>query len=112
MTNYRYSDIICSGRLSLDFVAGTISLHKLSEAMHLGKLGEQIVFKSKKSFSNIQFIDAIPADAATYYDKKTTRDKVAQNAYRNSKRLQDSINELFIIDIMREGIKNGDPRLQ
>ena len=95
-----------------DFVAGTISLRKLSEAMRLGKLGEQIVFKSQRSFSNIQFIDAIPADAATYYDRKKARDDEARKAYRNSKRSKDSINELFIIDIMREGIKNGDPRLQ
>ena len=43
-----------------DFVAGTISLSKLSEAMRLGKLGEQIVFKSKEAFSRIRFIEAEP----------------------------------------------------
>ena len=34
-----------------DFVSGAISLAKLSEAMRLGKLGEQVVFKSKTAFS-------------------------------------------------------------
>ncbi len=95
-----------------DFIAGTISLAKLSEAMRLGKQGEQIVFKSRESFSHIRFISAEPADAATYYEKKTTRDRSAQNAYRSSKRSADSINELFMIDIMRERIENGDPRLR
>ena len=95
-----------------DFVSGTISLTKLSEAMHLGKLGEQIVFKSQKSFSQIRFINAEPASATDYYEKKTIRDREARRAYRNTKKSSDSINELFMIDIMREGIKNGDPRLR
>ena len=95
-----------------DFVAGAISLPKLSEAMRLGKLGEQIVFKSKKSFSHIRFIGAETADAATYFEKKTVRDREAPRAYRRSKRSADSINELFMIDIMREGIQNGNPRLR
>ena len=95
-----------------DFISGTISLSKLSEAMHLGKLGEQIVLKSKKAFSHIEFITAELAEADTYYEKKNARDLEARLAYRNSKKTKDSINELFMIDIMREGIKNGDPRLQ
>ncbi len=33
------------------------------------------------------------------------------NKYRNIAANQPSNNEIFIIDIMREGIKNGDPRL-
>lgn len=95
-----------------DFIAGTISLSKLSEAMHLGKPGEQVVLKSKKAFSQIRFRDAEPADALTYYEKKTNRDLQARRAYRNVKSSKDSLSELFILDIMREGIKNGDPRLQ
>lgn len=34
---------------------GTISLQKLSNAMRLGKLGEQIVLKSEKAFSKIEY---------------------------------------------------------
>lgn len=95
-----------------DFVAGTISLNRLSKAMRLGNLGEQIVFKSEVSYSKIHFIEAESVDAATYFEKKISRDREAQRAYRSSKKSSDSINELFILDIMREGIKNGDPRLQ
>ena len=53
---YRADDSYFS--FAQDFVSGAISLRKLSEAMHLGKLGEQIVLKSEKSFSQIRFIDA------------------------------------------------------
>ncbi|MDO4418620.1 MAG: DUF3990 domain-containing protein [Eubacteriales bacterium] len=35
-----------------DFVSGVIPLSKLSEAMHLGRLGERIVFKSREEFGN------------------------------------------------------------
>ena len=107
---YRADDSYFS--FAQDFVAGTISLSKLSEAMRLGKLGEQIVFKSQKAFTRIRFTEAIPAEAATYYEKKIARDNEARRAYRGNKHRPDSINELFIIDIMREGITNGDPRLQ
>ena len=107
---YRADDSYFS--FAQDFIAGTISLSKLSEAMRLGKLGEQIVFKSKISFAHIHFIDAEPADSRTYYTKKTARDREARKAYRSIKQTSDDFNELFMIDIMREEIKNGDPRLQ
>ncbi|WP_028510490.1 DUF3990 domain-containing protein [Ruminococcus sp. NK3A76] len=107
---YRADDSYFS--FAQDFVAGTISLSKLSEAMLLGKLGEQIVFKSQRSFSHIRFAGAEPADAETYYIKKNTRDTEARREYRKTKRSQDSINDIFMLDIMREGIKNGDPRLR
>ena len=107
---YRADDSYFS--FAQDFVSSTISLAKLAEAMRLGKLGEQIVFKSKRSFSRLHFLEAEPADASIYYEKKMTRDREARRAYRDSKHTTDSINDLFMIDIMREGMKNGDPRLQ
>ena len=94
-----------------DFVAGTISLQKLSEAMHLGKLGEQIVLKSRLAFEHIRFVDAKPAEADIHYGKKCFRDREARLAYRRSRTSSDGINELYMIDIMREGMENGDPRL-
>lgn len=40
-----------------DFVAGVISLEKLSEAMRLGKLGEQIVLKSPRHLTRLNLSD-------------------------------------------------------
>ena len=80
--------------------------------MRLGKLGEQVVLKSRAAFQNIRFIGAEPADAATYYEKKTVRDREARAAYRSMRQSPEGISELFMLDIMREEIKNGDPRLR
>jgi len=107
---YRADDSYFS--FAQDFISGAISLAKLSEAMKLGKLGEQIVFKSRTAFSRIRFAGAEPADASVWYEKKAARDRAARRAYRSTRQSSDSINELFIIDIMREEITNGDPRLQ
>ena len=98
-----------------DFISGTISFSKLSEAMRLGKLGEQIVFKSKECFipqKHIRYVNSEPANADIYYEKRSSRDKKARLDYRNAKNQTDGINELFMIDIMREGITNDDPRLR
>lgn len=95
-----------------DFVAGTISFQKLSEAMRLGRLGEQIVLKSQTAFGKIHFLDARPAAADIYYEKKVLRDREARREYRRTRQSSAGINELYMIDIMREGIENGDPRLQ
>ena len=95
-----------------DFVAGTISLSRLSEAMRLGKLGEQIVFKSREAFSRIRFLGAEPASTLVYYPQKRNRDRAAKEAYHDRKRSADNIHDLFMIDIMREEIQNDDPRLR
>ena len=107
---YRADDSYFS--FAQDFISGTISLAKLSEAMKLGKLGEQIVLKSRASFSHIQFIASEPANSDIYYEKKNARDLDARRAYRKTRGSADNISGLFMIDIMREGIKNGDPRLR
>ena len=107
---YRADDSYFS--FAQDFVSGAISLRKLSEAMRLGKLGEQVVLKSEKSFSQIRFIDAEAAAAEIYFEKKSIRDRDARRAYRLSRKEAENINELYMLDIMREEIGNGDPRLR
>ncbi len=77
---YRADDSYFS--FARDFVSGAISLSKLSSAMKLGKLGEQIVLKSKEAFSSIHFIGSEPAHASVYYEKKVSRDREARREYR------------------------------
>ena len=79
--------------------------------MYLGNLGEQIVLKSQKAFSQISYLGSESADAEEYYVKKTARERDARRQYRKSKKGTSLINELYILDIMREGMKNDDPRL-
>ena len=94
-----------------DFVSGVISYEKLSEAMKLGKLGEQVVLKSERAFERIRYIDYEIVLADEYYKKKATRDRQARKEYRQSIKKSSYKNELNILDIMREGIENGDARL-
>lgn len=95
-----------------DFITGAVSLRKLSEAMRLGKLGEQIVLKSEKSYQHIRFVDAEVAEAGKWYEKKAIRDRDARREYRRKKSAAEGLEELYMLDIMREGISNGDPRLR
>lgn len=105
---YRADDSYFS--FAKSFVANGISLQQLQAAMKLGKLGEQIVLKSKKGFGQLHFIGAESAEAEIYYAKKIRRDKAAQAEYRELTKRPNN-NDLFMIDIMREGIENGDKRL-
>lgn len=106
---YRADDSYFS--FAQDFVAGVISLQKLSEAMRLGKLGEQIVLKSPKAFAQIKYIGSDLVDAEIYYAKKAERERMARREYRARRKQAANINDLFILDIMREGMTNNDPRL-
>lgn len=106
---YRADDSYFS--FAQDFVSGTISLQKLKEAMYLGNLGEQIVLKSQKSFEQITYLGNESADAEEYYVKKTARERDARRQYRKNKKGTSYVNEIYILDIMREEMKNNDPRL-
>lgn len=107
---YRADDSYFS--FAKDFVSNTISLKQLSEAMRLGKLGEQLVLKSEKAFQQLKFVTSEFAKKEEYFIKKSARDKAARRDYRRSKTAPADVNDIFMLDIMREGIKNGDARLQ
>ena len=109
IVGYRADDSYFS--FAQDFVSGVISLEKLSEAMRLGKLGEQIVLKSPKAFETIYFQNYENVDAEIYYIKKAEREREARREYRRRKKESADIHELFMLDIMREGVENGDTRL-
>ena len=98
---YRADDSYFS--FARDFVSGTISYRQLSEAMRLGELGEQVVLISKLAFDKIIYISSSPADTHIYYTRKKER---------QTKKIENLENELFMIDIIREGMKQNDPRLR
>ena len=80
---YRADDSYFS--FARDFVSGAISYKQLSEAMHLGKLGEQVVLISEKAFQNLKYISCSPANPLIYYAKKKERDREARKEYRKAK---------------------------
>ena len=111
MIGYRADDSYFS--FAEDFVNNTISLRDLNIAMQLGTLGEQIVLLSERSFQKIEFIEYEIADYRKYYHQRTTRDKNARTEYATRKKnLQQLMADIFILDIIREDMKNDDPRLR
>lgn len=111
MVGYRADDSYFS--FAEDFVNNVISLRDLERAMQLGTLGEQVVLISERSFKQIEFIEQETADYREYYFKRAERDKKAREAYASQKKnLQQLINDIFVLDIIREDMKNDDPRLQ
>lgn len=95
-----------------DFLNNTISVQKLGQAMKLGNLGEQVVLVSPKAFERITFKDAISANRSVYYVLRNKRDKTARAAYLNSNRTAYAADELYILDIIRQGVDENDPRLR
>jgi hypothetical protein len=106
---YRADDSYFS--FARSFLSNEISLKQLGYAMKLGKLGEQFVLKSQKAFEAIRFIGYEVADNTIYYARRKTRDDEARVAYNRELENED-LNGIFMRDILREEMKNNDPRLR
>ena len=91
-----------------DFINNTISVEQLAEAMRLGELGIQIVLKSKKAFDAVKYISCELAECKEYYVKRVSRDKKARETYLSGYRKNLVSEGLFVMDIMRKGIKSCD----
>lgn len=105
---YRADDSYFS--FAKDFVNNSINLDQLSNAMRLGKLGEQVVIMSKKAFDRLVYIEDETefADADIYYPKRVKRDEEAKKQYLDTERFEIDLNGLFINDIMRRKMTNED----
>lgn len=108
---YRADDSYFS--FARDFVRNSITVSQLSRAMELGKLGVQIVLHSEKSFGHIRFIRSYVVNGAEYYTKRVARDRSAREEYLTATRNTEvSRDDLFVMDIIRQEVKNDDPRIQ
>ncbi len=112
--DYKNYDIIIGYRANdsyfsyaSDFVNNTLSLSDLSEAMRLGKLGEQVVLKSKKAFEALTFVEAIEAPRQEYFAKYKSRDEEARAKYRQISSKPMAEDEIYVLDIIRNNWKNG-----
>lgn len=91
------------------FLNNSISVDQLTAAMKLGKLGEQVVIKSKYAFSQLKFCGYEVAEKNKYFVKRRARNDAANEMF--TKILDEDTKGLFIRDIMNGGIKNDDPRI-
>lgn len=117
--DYKHYDIIEGYRaddsyfsFASAFLNNTISLSQLERAMVLGKLGEQVVAMSEKAFHAFTFEGATPAPNEIYMPKKLARDSAAREDFKKEKGRGSVLTEKYILDIIREGWKNDDERLQ
>lgn len=107
---YRADDSYFS--FAQDFLNGTISYRQLNRAMHLGKLGEQVVLKSKKAFEQIKFIGYEVAESEVWYAKRMLRDKAARREYFDAEKAKRQRGDLYITHILDEEMSENDPRLR
>lgn len=118
LPDYKKYDIITGHRaddsyfsFSKAFLTNGITLEQLKRAMKLGKLGEQVVIKSKEAFERIEFIKADPVDASIYYPKRLFRDRDARQEYSTMLQESPASDSVFLSDILKEKWSNEDPRL-
>lgn len=107
---YRADDSYFS--FAQDFLNNAISLSVLSSEMRLGKLGKQIVLKSEKAFRNIQFQQAIPAEATIWLPQKRERDSRARRDYFASRKVPWKKGEIYMMQILEEEMEADDARLR
>jgi len=94
------------------FLNSVLSLTQLQEAMYLGKLGLQTVLISEKAFGQITFIGHTVADHHVYYPLKMARDQEARRIFRQQRSLEQALDAVYVLDILRGGWENDDPRLR
>ena len=116
--NYEDYDVIIGYRaddsyfsFAQDFINGTISYRQLNNAMHLGKLEQQIVLKSKQAFEQIRFVGYEVAERSEWYARKMNRDKSVRRQYFSVERNKRQRGDIYITNILDEEMKPDDPRL-
>ena len=107
---YRADDSYFS--FAQDFINGTISYRQLNEAMHLGKLGQQFVLKSKKAFNQIHFLGYEVAASDEWFAKKELRDKTARREYFSMERNKWQRGDLYVAQMIDEEMMPNDLRLR
>lgn len=95
---YRADDSYFS--FARSFVNNEISLQQLGSAMRLGKLGEQIVLKSKEAFRRIHFQSYEIADHTVYYIQRSQRDLNARSSWQEILE-SDDLDGLYMRDLIR-----------
>ena len=103
VVGYRADDSYFS--FAKGFLDNTISIQRLSEALALGELGEQVVLISKKAFSKLSYLGYEEANKDIYYPKRATRNENARKEFLSNKRGKPVANPIYLIDIIR-GDKN------
>lgn len=74
-------------------------------------LKKQVVLKSRRAFDAVKVVGAIPADRSEYYARYCKRDSEARTKYKEIASHVFSPQGIYVIDLIRGNVKNGDARL-
>lgn len=109
MVGYRADDAYFSFVRS--FLNNAITLEQLSYAMKLGKLGEQIVLKSREAFERIRFVSAEAVDTKVYFPRREDREKEARRAFE-AELERAPLAGIFMQTILEQKMERDDARLR
>lgn len=117
LPDVRGYDLICGYRADdsyfayvKDFLNNALSVSQLEQSMRLGDLGDQMVLMSERAIKRLEFVDYEIADAKVYYARRRQREDIARKQYLegHAKTVELIGQELYVLDLMRNGVKNDD----
>jgi len=92
------------------FLNNSISVEQLAAALRLGKLGEQIVIKSKEAFARLRFLGFTTAERTRHYPRRQSRNDSAEREFGALLGHSD-FKGLYMNTILAERIGNDDARI-
>lgn len=95
------------------FIGNALPVRSLAKAMMLGNLGIQVALVSERAFAGLKHQSAEFADKSVYHERFLRRDSDARRTFREELRKSRMYrDDIFVMDILREGIRNEDVRLR
>ncbi len=92
------------------FLNNSISVEQLAVALRLGKLGEQVVVKSREAFRRLKFNGFATADSSLYYPRRQARNDSAGHKFEELLSRND-FSGLYMNIILAQRIGNDDERI-
>ena len=93
------------------FLNGALSYPQLCRAMRLGGLGLQTVLKSPEAFDRVRPAGCERASRAVCLAMRRKREDAARRAFGDILRSGFQPDELYMVNIIQQGIAGDDPRL-
>lgn len=95
------------------FVNNALPIRRLTEALHLGRLGMQVALRTERAFESLAFFGAEEVSWGEYHPRYVARDADARTQWREVvKKAPRAADDLFAVDIIRRGLRHGDQILQ
>ena len=95
------------------FVNNALSVRRLNEALHLGRLGMQVALRTERAFECLTYLGVEEVLWGEYHPRYVARDADARTQWREIvKKSSSTADDLFAVDIIRRGLRHGDQIVQ